>query len=85
MTFNLLSAGNEVCMIVSSNFMLVTPVVKAFEFTKQFQLGSSVKIGGQAKQRDTHKLILCSRAGLGVSSAALLDINEPTRDTRLCS
>lgn len=71
-------------MIVSSNFMLVTPVVKAFEPTRQFQLGSSVKIGGQAKQRDTHKLILCLRGGLGVSSAALLAINEPTRDTWLC-
>lgn len=71
-------------MIVSSNFMLVTPVVKAFEFTRQFQLGSSVKIGGQAKQRDAHKLIPCLRGGLGLGSAALLDINEPTRDTCLC-
>lgn len=71
-------------MVVSSNFMLVTPLVKASEFTRQFQLESSVKIGGQAKQRDTHKLIPCFRGGLGVSSAALLDINEPTRDTCLC-
>lgn len=71
-------------MMVSSNFMLVTPVVKAFELTRQFQLGSSVRIGGQAKQRDTHKLIPCWRGGLGVSSAALLGINEPTRDTSLC-
>lgn len=84
MTFNLVSEGNEVYTVVSSNFMLVTPLVKAFEFTRQFHLESSVKIGGQAKQRNTHKLIPCLRGGLGVSSAALLDINEPTQDACLC-
>lgn len=41
-------------MIVSSVFMLVTSVLKAFESTRQFQLRSSVKIGGQAKRRDTN-------------------------------
>lgn len=41
-------------MIVSSVFMLVTPVLKAFESTRQFQLKSAVKIGSQAKQRDTN-------------------------------